>query len=80
MFAIRYKKMEELVAYCQRSSEIEESVDIGGAIFRTMLNLLSNIFFSRDLVNPYENSGKEFKELVEGIMIDMGKEAEGKKY
>ncbi|XP_055806263.1 geraniol 8-hydroxylase-like [Solanum dulcamara] len=70
---LRYKKMEDLIVYCQRSSEIGEAVDIGGAIFRTMLNLLSNTLFSRDLVDPYENSGEEFKDLVEGLMIDMGK-------
>ncbi|WMV17189.1 hypothetical protein MTR67_010574 [Solanum verrucosum] len=70
---LRYKKMEELVVYCERSSQMGEAVDIGGAIFRTMLNLLSNTLFSKDLADPYENSGKEFKDLVEGLMIDMGK-------
>ncbi|KAM3363563.1 hypothetical protein P3S68_018417 [Capsicum galapagoense] len=64
----RYKKIEELVVYCQRSSQMGEAVDIGGTIFRTLLNLLSNILFSKDLADPYENSGKEFKELVEGLL------------
>ncbi|XP_015065076.1 geraniol 8-hydroxylase-like [Solanum pennellii] len=70
---LRYKKMEELVGYCKKSSQIGEAVDIGGAIFRTMLNLLSNTLFSKDLADPYENSGKEFKELMEGMMMEMGK-------
>lgn len=72
-FSIRYKKIQDLVVHCRRSSEIGEAVDIGGAIFRTMLNLLSNTLFRRDLADPYEDSGKEFKELVEGMMMDMGK-------
>ncbi|KAF3628550.1 Geraniol 8-hydroxylase [Capsicum annuum] len=69
----RYKKIEELVVYCQRSSQMGEAVDIGGTIFRTLLNLLSNILFSKDLADPYENSGKEFKELVEGLLLGLGK-------
>ncbi|KAF3628551.1 Geraniol 8-hydroxylase [Capsicum annuum] len=70
---LRYKKIEELVVYCKRSSQMGEAVDIGGAIFRTMLNLLSNTFFSKDLADPYENSSKEIKDLVEGIMLEFGK-------
>ncbi|KAM3286278.1 geraniol 8-hydroxylase [Capsicum chacoense] len=70
---LRFKKIQELVVYCQRSSEMGEAVDIGGAIFRTMLNLLSNTLFSKDLADPYENSGKEFMEMVEGIMLELGK-------
>ncbi|KAK4712248.1 hypothetical protein R3W88_006761 [Solanum pinnatisectum] len=53
---LRYKKIQEVVAYCKRSSQMGEAVDIGG-----------------DLADPYENSGKEFKELMEGMMMDMGK-------
>uniref|UniRef100_A0A0V0IKY7 Putative ovule protein n=1 Tax=Solanum chacoense TaxID=4108 RepID=A0A0V0IKY7_SOLCH len=70
---LRYKKIQELVGYCERSSQMGEAVDIGAAIFRTMLNLLSNTLFSKDLADPYENSGEEFKELMEGMMMDMGK-------
>lgn len=40
-----------------------EAVDIGAAIFRIMLNLFSNTFFSRVLG----------KELMEGMMMDMAK-------
>ncbi|KAM3363569.1 hypothetical protein P3S68_018423 [Capsicum galapagoense] len=50
-----------------------EAVHVGAAIFRTMLNLLSNTLFSKDLADPYENSGKEFMEMVEGIMLELGK-------
>lgn len=70
---LRYKKIQELVVYCQRSSQMGEAVDIGGVIFRTLLNLLSNTLFSKDLVDPYVNSGTEFKDLVEGLMMDLGK-------
>ncbi|XP_015161804.1 geraniol 8-hydroxylase-like [Solanum tuberosum] len=67
---LRYKRIEELIVYCERSSQMGEAVDIGAAIFRTMLNLFSNTLFSRDLADPFENSGKE---LVEGMMMYMGK-------
>lgn len=40
-----------------------EAVDIGAAIFRILLNLFSNTFFSRVLG----------KELMEGMMMDMAK-------
>ncbi|XP_047263364.1 geraniol 8-hydroxylase-like [Capsicum annuum] len=70
---LRYKKIEELVVYCRKSSQMGEAVHVGAAIFRTMLNLLSNALFSKDLADPYENSGKEFMEMVEGIMLELGK-------
>ncbi|MCD7468436.1 hypothetical protein HAX54_006621 [Datura stramonium] len=70
---LRYKKIEELVVYCRKRSQLGEAVDIGGAIFRTLLNLLSNTLLSKDLADPYVNSGQEFKNLVEEIMMDLGK-------
>ncbi|KAF3681883.1 Geraniol 8-hydroxylase [Capsicum annuum] len=70
---LRLKKIQELLVYCQRCSQMGEAVDIGAAIFRTMLNLLSNTLFSKDLADPYENSGKEFMEMAKGIMLELGK-------
>ncbi|KAM7510298.1 hypothetical protein LguiB_009173 [Lonicera macranthoides] len=70
---LRSKKVEELILYCQKSSETGEPVDIGQAGFRTSLNLLSNTIFSTDLTDPLKDSAKEFKELVWNIMAEAGK-------
>ncbi|KAM7510310.1 hypothetical protein LguiB_009185 [Lonicera macranthoides] len=70
---LRRKKVEELIIYCQKSSELGDPVDIGQAGFRTSLNLLSNTIFSLDLTDPFKDSAKEFKELVWNIMAEAGK-------
>lgn len=48
-------------------------MDIGRAAFRTSLNLLANTVFSKDLTDPFEDSGKEFKEVFGNIMVEVGK-------
>lgn len=70
---LRNQKVKELIAYCQKASVSNECVDIGRAAFRTSLNLVSNTIFSKDMIDPYEDSGKEFKELIGNIMIELGK-------
>ncbi|KAK9050810.1 hypothetical protein SSX86_030218 [Deinandra increscens subsp. villosa] len=70
---LRNQKVEELIAYCRQASLLNNHVDIGRAAFRTSLNLLSNTIFSKDLTDPYEDSGKEFKEVVGNIMVEAGK-------
>ncbi|KAM7507022.1 hypothetical protein LguiA_017475 [Lonicera macranthoides] len=70
---LRLKKVEELILYCRNSSELGDAVDIGQAGFRTSLNLLWNTIFSSDLTDPFEDSTKEFKELVWNIMAEGGK-------
>lgn len=70
---LRSKKVHELIGYCRRCSQTGEAVDMGQAVFRTSLNLLSNTIFSKDLTDPYEDTGKEFKDLVWNIMVEAGK-------
>ncbi|KAF5755613.1 putative geraniol 8-hydroxylase [Helianthus annuus] len=70
---LRSKKVEELIAYCRKASVSNDYVDIGRAAFRTSLNLLSNTIFSKDVIDPYEDSGKEFKEVITSIMVEAGK-------
>ncbi|KAJ0667953.1 putative geraniol 8-hydroxylase [Helianthus annuus] len=70
---LRSKKVEELIAYCRKASVSNDYVDIGQAAFRTSLNLLSNTIFSKDVIDPYEDSGKEFKEVITSIMVEAGK-------
>ncbi|KAJ0692465.1 putative geraniol 8-hydroxylase [Helianthus annuus] len=70
---LRSQKVEELIAYCRKASLSNDYVDIGRAAFRTSLNLLSNTIFSKDVINPYEDSGKEFKDAIGKIMEDAAK-------
>ncbi|KAJ9564061.1 hypothetical protein OSB04_000027 [Centaurea solstitialis] len=70
---LRSQKVHELMAYCQRATKSNDSVNIGRAAFRTTLNILSNTIFSKDLTDPYEDSGKEFRELVGDMMVEAGK-------
>lgn len=70
---LRNQKVQELVAYCRKASNSGDPINICRAAFRTTLNLLSNTLFSKDLTDPYEDSGKEFKELVDKIMVEAGK-------
>jgi len=48
-------------------------VNIGQAAFETSMNLLSNTIFSKDVVDLYANSGKEFKDVVWNISVEAGK-------
>lgn len=70
---LRTRKVQELIAYCRKNSQSGEAVDVGRAAFRTSLNLLSNLIFSKDLTDPYSDSAKEFKDLVWNIMVEAGK-------
>ncbi|KAK4712251.1 hypothetical protein R3W88_006764 [Solanum pinnatisectum] len=70
---LRSGKIRDLTAYCRRCSETGEAVNIGQAAFETSMNLLSNTIFSKDVVDPYANSGKVFKDVVSNIMEDAGK-------
>ncbi|KAK1359501.1 hypothetical protein POM88_043975 [Heracleum sosnowskyi] len=67
------RKVNELIGYVKKCSQTGEAIDIGRAAFRTSLNLLSNTIFSKDMANPYEDSAKEFRDLVWGIMCEIGK-------
>ncbi|XP_047320719.1 cytochrome P450 76T24-like [Impatiens glandulifera] len=55
---MRLKKVEELVAFVRRSSVVK----IGDAAFTTMLNLLSDMFFSMNLAHYDSNFSREFKD------------------
>ncbi|KAL8141695.1 LOW QUALITY PROTEIN: hypothetical protein V2J09_014727, partial [Rumex salicifolius] len=72
---LRSKKLEDLLSYVRRSccSQSGVAIDIGKAAFNTTLNLLSNTFFSVDLVDPNSSNSHEFKELVWQIMVEAGK-------
>lgn len=70
---LRSRKVNELIEYVNKCSRTGESVNIGGAAFRTSLNLVSNTIFSKDIADPNEDSAKEFRDLIRDIMVDGGK-------
>ncbi|GAB2274005.1 hypothetical protein Dimus_008775 [Dionaea muscipula] len=53
-------------------------INVGQLGFTAMINLLSNTFFSVDLVDPSNspnnnNTGGEFKDLIWAVMVEVGK-------
>ncbi|XP_004232064.1 geraniol 8-hydroxylase-like [Solanum lycopersicum] len=70
---LRSQRMQDFIGYCSKCSQTGESVNIGKAAFETMVNLLSNTIFSKDVVDPYANSGKEFKDVIRSVLEESGK-------
>ncbi|KAF3963182.1 hypothetical protein CMV_012403 [Castanea mollissima] len=73
--ALRQKKVQELLDHVNQScSNGGKVVDIGRAAFTTVLNVISNTFFSIDLAQYSSNlSAQDFQELVCVIMEMAGK-------
>ncbi|GAB2294088.1 hypothetical protein Dimus_028305 [Dionaea muscipula] len=65
---IRRKKVQELMSYIEDCSQEGTPVSVSQAAFNTILNLISFTFFSKDLADPYTESGREFKELICAIL------------
>ncbi|XP_050203961.1 cytochrome P450 76T24-like [Mercurialis annua] len=70
---LRCKKMQELLCYVQESCEKNEAVDIGQAVFTTLLNLLSNTFFSMDLASYSSSMSREFNDVVIAVLNEAGR-------
>ncbi|KAI3967196.1 hypothetical protein MKX01_042781, partial [Papaver californicum] len=72
--SLRHRKLEELVSYMRRNASAGSVIDIGQAAFTTVLNLISNSFFSIDLVDDFgSDSVFAFKDAVRGLMLEAGK-------
>ncbi|KAI3923418.1 hypothetical protein MKW92_030019, partial [Papaver armeniacum] len=72
--SLRHQKLEELVSYVRQSADAGSAVDIGQAAFTTVLNLISNIFFSIDLADDFgPDSVCAFKDAVRGVMLEAGR-------
>ncbi|KAL9248547.1 Geraniol 8-hydroxylase-like protein [Drosera capensis] len=69
---LREKKVAELLSYVQKSSEKRTAVDIGQVVSITTLNLLSNTFFSTDLVELTSTATNVFEELLHTLLADAG--------
>lgn len=71
---LRQEKVQELIEYVGECCRNGQTVEIGGAIFTTLLNLLSNTFFSIDLVSHSSAAvSQEFKDVVWALMETNGK-------
>ncbi|KAL3360180.1 hypothetical protein AABB24_016599 [Solanum stoloniferum] len=70
---LRSQKVKELIAYCDKFSQQGEALDVGQVAFKTNLNLLSNTLFSKDLADPFSDSKVELKEVIWGVMAEVGK-------
>ncbi|KAJ4843501.1 hypothetical protein Tsubulata_020491 [Turnera subulata] len=68
---LRRKKVQELLADLQEYCLVGKAVDVGQAAFKTTINSLSNTIFSLDLTDS--SSGTSHKEVVRGILEELGK-------
>ncbi|KAK9691071.1 hypothetical protein RND81_09G173900 [Saponaria officinalis] len=59
--SLRRDKIRDLIAYVEKCSETGTAVNVGQEAFSTTLNLLSNTFFSVDLVDPNSELARDFK-------------------
>ncbi|GAB2209830.1 hypothetical protein Droror1_Dr00027055 [Drosera rotundifolia] len=68
----REKKVAELLSYVQKSSEQRAAFDIGQVASITTVNLLSNTFFSTDLVELTSTATNVFEDLLHTLLADAG--------
>ncbi|KAI5647334.1 hypothetical protein M9H77_33339 [Catharanthus roseus] len=68
----RQEKFKELREYLHLYSFNREFVNIGKAAFTTSLNLISTTMFSKDFATYDSNSSQELKEIVWGILENIG--------
>ncbi|KAK1561068.1 hypothetical protein Q3G72_034051 [Acer saccharum] len=71
--AVRQKKVQELVDYVHESCTSGSVVDIGQTAFTTVMNSVSNTFFSIDLAHYQSDLSQNFNDLVYGVMEEIGK-------
>ncbi|KAJ4840559.1 hypothetical protein Tsubulata_024192 [Turnera subulata] len=70
---LRRKKVQELVVDVQEHCPAGKAVDVGQAAFRTTFNALSNTVLSLDLSDSSSDTAQRFKEVVRGVMDEIGK-------
>ncbi|XP_027334309.1 geraniol 8-hydroxylase-like [Abrus precatorius] len=70
---LRQRKVQELMDYVEEKCKKGEALDIGEASFTTVLNSISNTFFSMDLAHYTSDESQEFRNIIWGIMEEAGK-------
>nr|CAD1844856.1 unnamed protein product [Ananas comosus var. bracteatus] len=69
--ALRHKKARELVAHLREKSLEGKLVDVGGAVYSTTVNTISNLLFSVDVVNPSSEAPGSLKEIMRGVIEEI---------
>ncbi|KAG5588682.1 hypothetical protein H5410_049116 [Solanum commersonii] len=70
---LRSQKVKELIAYCEKCCQQGEALDVGHVAFKTILNMLSNTLFSKDLVDHLSDSKDELKDPMDDFIHEAGK-------
>ncbi|RDX91586.1 Geraniol 8-hydroxylase, partial [Mucuna pruriens] len=70
---LRQEKIRNLLDFVKERSKKGEVVDIGEAIFTTILNSISTTFFSMDLSNSSSEKSQEFKSIFRNMMAEAGR-------
>ncbi|WCJ40505.1 Cytochrome P450 76T24 [Euphorbia peplus] len=70
---IRQKKVHEMLVFVGENCKTGQAIDIGQVAFTTVLNLISNTFFSIDLASYNSNASLQFYDAVVGLMEQVGK-------
>ncbi|XP_028796496.1 geraniol 8-hydroxylase-like [Neltuma alba] len=71
--SLRQRQLKELVHHVSEFCRKGEALDIGDAVFTTVLNSISNTFFSLDLALYTSDKSQEFKDVIRGIMEVAGR-------
>ena len=71
--ALRQTKVQELLDHVNQSCESGAPIDIGQLVFTTVLNSISNTFFSMDLAQYDSNLSQEFRDLACGVAEEAGR-------
>ncbi|KAJ3695352.1 hypothetical protein LUZ60_000729 [Juncus effusus] len=69
--AMREQKAHELVAYVEQHAG--ESMRIGLVVFNSLLNFISSVLFSEDVVDLSSDSAQEFYELIAASIAETAK-------
>ncbi|KAI9181277.1 hypothetical protein LWI28_013295 [Acer negundo] len=71
--ALRRKKVQELLDHVHESCGSGSAVDIGKAVLTTVLNSISNTFFSIDLARyQFDDQSLNFNKLIYSVMEEAG--------
>ncbi|KAK9115780.1 hypothetical protein Sjap_014727 [Stephania japonica] len=69
----RDKKVNDLVKFVHDKAALKESIDVGQVAFVAVLNVISNMLFSVDLINDSGETVRELKRVVRGVMDEVGR-------
>ncbi|XP_057980116.1 cytochrome P450 76T24-like [Malania oleifera] len=70
---LRLKKVQQLREHLSEKCHDGAAVDVGGAVFTTLLNMISNTLFSVDLAGYCSEESHEFESMVFGVMEESAK-------